>query len=362
MSETVLAHIAAAISQKENLATEALAFIINRSSAAQIALSSEISRLSESTTSIARVATQVAVSAESRPDVLLLDEKGTLLGYIEAKFWAALTASQPVEYVRRLREAGSTVLVMLAPANRLPTLRFEVIERCAAAGLKAESRSESLLQIDSVSLCLLSWQRLLDLLAAGVVADPAASSDVRQLAGLCARFESEGFLPLSREELEERDLPRRVTSLALLIDPIVDLATNRGIVSTKGLRATHSLGRFGRYVAFSHAGSWFGISFWGWKDKGRGPFWMTFAPDAWGRANQLRAALRDWASEQPPRAYIDDSDGVIRVPLLLRAGVEREAVIEGVVQQLTALDAKLRAAGLAPLGATPPASDPSDGA
>lgn len=360
MADTVLAHIAGAISQKENLATEALAFIINRSPAAQVALSSEISRLTESTRSIARVATQVAVSAESRPDVLLLDEKGALLGYIEAKFWAALTASQPVEYVRRLRESGATVLVMLAPANRLPTLRFEVIERCAAAGLKAESRSESLLQIDTVSLCLLSWQRLLDLLAAGVVSDPAASSDVRQLAGLCARFESEGFLPLSREEIEDRDVPRRVTSLALLIDPVVDLATKRGVISIKGLRATHSLGRFGRYVAFAHAGAWFGISFWGWKDKGRGPFWLTFAPDAWGRANQVRAAFRDWASEQPPRAYIDDSDGYMRIPLLLRTGVERDDVIEGIVQQLAAIDAKLRATGIAPLGATAPVSDTTD--
>lgn len=360
MSDTVLAHSASSFSQKENLATEALAFIVNRSSAARTALSGELSRISGNTVSIARVATQVAVSDESRPDVLLHDEKGTLLGYIEAKFWAALTASQPVEYIRRLRDSSERVLIMLAPSNRLPTLRFELIERCTAAGMKIDPRDETLLRVDSVSLCLLSWRRLLDLLAAGVVSDPVASSDVSQLAGLCARFESDGFLPLSREELEARDLPRRVTSLAQLIDPIVDLATSRGIVSTRGLRATHSLGRFGRYVAFAHAGSWFGISFWGWKDKGRGPFWVTFAPDAWGRSNQLRSALRDWASEQPPRAYIDDSDGYIRVPLLLRTGVEREAVIEGVVHQLAALDAKLRAAGLAPLGATAPVSERTD--
>lgn len=300
------------------------------------------------------------MSDESRPDVLLLDEKGTLVGYIEAKFWAALTASQPVEYLRRLRASGATVLVMLAPVNRLPTLRFEVIERCTAAGMKVESRTESLLIVDSISLCVLSWQRLLDLLAAGVVSDPAASSDVRQLAGLCARFESDGFLPIAREELDDRDVPRRIASLAQLIDPIVEVATKRGILSTKNLRATHSLGRFGRYVAFAHAGSWFGISFWNWKDKGRGPFWITFAPDAWGRANQVRAAFRDWASQQPPRAYIDDSDGYIRLPLVPRTGVERDAVIESIVQQLVAIDVKLRAAGVPPLGGAAPTSDAAD--
>lgn len=77
-----------------------------------------------------------------------------------------------------------------------------------------------------------------------------------------------------------------------------------------------------------------------------------------GRSNQVRAAFRAWASEQPPRAYIVDGDGYMRIPLLLRAGEERDDVIERIVHQLAAIDAKLRAPGLAP----PPASDSSDGA
>ena len=116
MSTTVLAHIAASMPQKENLATEALAFILNGSPVARGALQSQLAILLGTIAPIARVATQIAVGEESRPDVVLLAESGDPLGYIEAKFWAALTDAQPVQYVKRLADLGGGVLVILAPS------------------------------------------------------------------------------------------------------------------------------------------------------------------------------------------------------------------------------------------------------
>lgn len=132
MSDTVLAHIAGAITQKENVATEAVAFILNRSAPARAALHAQIAMLLGDVAPISRIATQTAVGVESRPDLLLHGDGGDVLGYVEAKFWAALTNAQPLEYVKRLSAGTGGVLVLLAPERRLPTLRAEVLERVHA--------------------------------------------------------------------------------------------------------------------------------------------------------------------------------------------------------------------------------------
>src|SRR5436309_1490815 len=134
MSDTVLAHVVAAFPQKENLGTEALAFIMNRSAPAREAIRRKIAEVVGDLPVIARVVTQPAVGDESRPDLILLGHSGETIGFIEAKFWAGLTPSQPVEYIRRLADHGG-VLVMLAPEQRLATLRAEVMERCRKADL-----------------------------------------------------------------------------------------------------------------------------------------------------------------------------------------------------------------------------------
>lgn len=80
---------------------------------------------------------------ESRPDVALFAPDTRLVGFVEAKFWAVLTASQPVEYLRELEGATApSVLVFLAPEKRLASLRAEVVERCrrAASGAASEGR------------------------------------------------------------------------------------------------------------------------------------------------------------------------------------------------------------------------------
>ena len=68
--------------------------------------------------------------------------------------------------------------------------------------------------------------------------------------------------------------------------------------------------------------------------------------------------LRGWGAAEPPRAYLNDDDRCVRVPLLLAVGVEKEAVVASVVEQLRELDALMRASGMQPLvGAAPPAEE-----
>lgn len=357
MADTVLAHLASTLSQKENLATEGLAFIVNRSVAARAALARELGRALDETLAIARVETQVGVSRESRPDLILHREDGTVLGFLEAKFWAALTAAQPVEYLRRLAESGGGALVIVAPERRLTILRAEVMERCSAASLGIEPSGDRALRGGGHRIAFLSWSRLLATLAEATVEDAAAASDLRQLTGLCAQFESEGFVPFTREDLDDLDVPRRVLALGNLVNDIVDNAAANGVLSTKGLRPTHSLWGTGRYVGFASAGCFFGLSHWLWSVRGRSPMWLRFPVSTWGRADELRQILKPWAAQDPPRAYVDEDDRVVSVPILLLAGAEKDAVVKHAVAQLREVDALMRAAGMSPLKAAAPPSE-----
>lgn len=354
MADTVLAHIAGSIAQKENLATEALAFVLNRSPSARSALHRQIVGLVGEIPAIARVATQVAVGDESRPDLVLSAGDGRTIGYIEAKFWAALTGAQPVEYLRRLTGLAGGSLVMLAPERRLPTLRAEVMERCAAARVDLVPRGPWGFDALPNRIGILSWSMLLSTLRDAVADDHVSASDVQQLTGLCARFETEGFLPLTREDIDDLDVPRRVLALANLVNDITDAAVAAGVGKIKGLKATHYLHATGRYLALERAGCWFGLNHSLWSRWGRSPIWMRFDRGDWGRADLVRDAVKPWLSADPPRAFGDEDDGAVRIPLLLRTGAEKSAVVGGVVDQLRELNERLAAANLPPIQSVPP--------
>lgn len=355
MADTVLAHLAGPIEQKENFATEALAFILNRSSAGREALRQKLIAAVGDVPPLGRIVTQQVVSDESRPDVLLYDQAGQRIGFIEAKFWAALTSAQPVEYLKQLPTAGSGVLVFLAPERRLPSLRAELVERCAAAKLSVVPDGPLAFKIGPHRLVLMSWSSVLASMRDAVAGDHAIASDVAQLTGLCARLESDGFIPLAREDLEDLRVPRLVIQLANLVNTIVDAAVASGIVNVKGLKATHFQNATGRYVSFARAGAWVGLNHTNWSRRGGSPIWIRFTSGDWGCADALRPLLQPWMSMDPPRAWCDDEDGAVRVPLRLRAGAEQGLVVADVVEQLRELDTLMASAGMPLLkGATPP--------
>ena len=201
------------------------------------------------------------------------------------------------------------------------------------------------MQVGTVRVGLLSWRRLLDALKD----EHDTASGVQQLDGFVRRFETAGFIPLT--DIDNQELPR----LALALAGLVDGAVQAGIVTLKGTRATHDSGSTRRYMSFTRAGCWLGLNHRIWAKHGRSPLWLRFNADAWGCADAMRKALQQWAAMDPPRAYLDDEDGAVRVPLLLRTGVEREAVVLDAVRQLRALGERMVASGMPVLNAVPEA-------
>jgi hypothetical protein len=56
----------------------------------------------------------------------------------------------------------------------------------------------------------------------------------------------------------------------------------------------------------------------------------------------------------PPRAYVVDEDVAVRVPVLLRTGVEKEAVVLDALRQLRELGVIMVAGGMPVLNGVPP--------
>ena len=107
---------------EENLATEALCFILNQSAAARRGFIEVLERVIGRSLPDLVFYTQAADSDGTIPDLVGRDSSGRPVFYVESKFWAGLTDSQPVGYLRRLQHESGLGLIVLAPANRLVTL------------------------------------------------------------------------------------------------------------------------------------------------------------------------------------------------------------------------------------------------
>jgi len=236
----------------------------------------------------------------------------------------------------------------------LPTLRGEVRERLKAAGLDLPAMAGPSMTVGTVRIGLMGWHALLSSLRDAVGEDRAVASDVDQLRGLVARFETDGFLPLTRGEMDDLEVPRRIMALADLVNAVVDQAVAEGVLNVKRLNPAHNIYGAGRYAAFRAAGCWIGLDHQMWSTRGRSALWIHFSKgkDYWGGSQRIHEPLRAWLNADPPRAYAEA--GEIQIPLLLAVGVEKERVVADAVRQLRELDAMF--SGLSPLGGEVPAA------
>jgi hypothetical protein len=98
--ESVLAHLADRFSTgRENLATEALCYLLTRSRSARLAVSETLSPVGAELGPNLAYETQVATDEESIPDLFGRGSDGEPALIIESKFWAGLTSRQPNAYL-----------------------------------------------------------------------------------------------------------------------------------------------------------------------------------------------------------------------------------------------------------------------
>ena len=280
---TLLAHLAWMFSsQHEDIAVEALGYILQSESARQ-ALVRLVQDGGAGGATIAKVQTQVSGEGGTRPDLVGLDQEGNECMMIEAKFWAARTANQPNAYLDRLPPHGS--LLFVAPASGVESLWAELQSAAASSTTSLADMPE--LKSARIGGCkhlmLASWERLLRSLEA--VADVEVQVEVRQLRGLTATAESPRLHLSSARSGHELDLEGLVRDAAAG-------AVTAGCASTSGLRATPRKYGYGKYIRISGAGAWLGVDTRRWASGSRAntPIWLCF---------------ERWTSEEMPNSFED---------------------------------------------------------
>ena len=112
-----------------------------------------------------------SLNQDDRPDLTLRDADNRARVVVENKFWARLTERQPVSYLENLLDDQPSALLFIAPAQRIPALWAELIDRCGAAGLEfVDERDENCVISARIAparqrvLLITSWTRVLDVL------------------------------------------------------------------------------------------------------------------------------------------------------------------------------------------------------
>ena len=340
-SDTLLAHIIPQLPvSTEDIATKSLAYILNASNAALGAFNALVQPDGVEMKPVCRVATQVVAPDKTRPDFVGYDEFGgnRLIG--ESKFWHTLMEHQVTGYLEQLANDGPATLLFVAPGARIDTLWRFVERQAGEPGRELESiDAPNLTRWAKVAgteayLMLVSWRGLLDNLETRTTAagDLGTSRAIQELRGLAARQDSGAFLPLRSEELSP-DIGHRMTHYyRLFIDAIDRMAGNEGLISGMGpVRGTYN--SRGRHITVLGNSGWFGIHYplWAEGESDDTPLWLRLevSPDLLNKISSQLGLRAAWTNH---------------FPIYLKTGVERDEVLDDVVNQLQAIAEVIQAA------------------
>lgn len=310
-SPTVLAHVAWMLRGSfEDLAVEALGYILNRSKPATRALEEVLRDGDAEVSPIRFVQTQAMEVTGATPDLACLDRDGEKHVLIEAKFDARLTKNQPVQYLRHLPADRPSVLLVVAPERRLKSLWAEmtellsetpdltVNEEIAAEGLRAASVS------DSTALILVTWEHLLYKMetSAKLKAEEGTLRSIAELQGVVEYEVLNAWQAPSSDltDLDESDVRR----FKELIDGAVRAGVHEGWASTENFGTGGGVTGYIRYFAIGQVSVWLGYDLRMWETYG-GALWFGFQESAQRNIGIVREGMRGLSAKRP-QDYLHD--------------------------------------------------------
>ena len=328
--DTLLAHLSPSFtSQTENIAVEALGYVLNKYSGSREGLDDVVRSGVRNVKPVVKVRTQASALDGTRPDLVGVDEDDAERVLIEAKFWAELTPRQPHAYLDRLPDDGPAVLVFLAPEDRIMSLWPELRSRTLRAGktLSDVDAERKCVSVDGTQrhLLLVSWSGLLDRMSARTRDEQDAEADIRQLRGL-ADFAEEGrFRPIRNPREEFGPDSRHMRDMKRMIDAATERGIKDGWASRKGLNRTPRSYGYGRYLKLGGRVVWFGIHTGRWEQDGETPLWVDCGNGLWvpipilvdkdvveyaDVLNGIVSALRDFAEAPEDRRKAQEPEVV----------------------------------------------------
>ena len=335
---TLLAHLVPRFTNRiEDLAVEALGYILSNSEATRSALAETLRDGGVDVGQINQVKTQATGDHQERPDLAIFDKAGEESALIEAKFWAKLTDKQPVEYLKRLPDDRPAALLFVAPEDRFVSLWDELRNRVDTSNGISLGETTTKEQIMSATagqnrhLLLTSWRYLLGRMEKALAAEENAETSVlcniQQLQGLCEKMDSEAFLPLQEDELGP-EFPIRMANLMDLFTEVLSKEEYDWFVR-KGKKYKYDVakGHIGHYIYLGSESieAWLGIYFIFWRKYRSTPLWIGIEKEK--ISEQERQALESLE-------LIDDDDVWSYIPIYLKTGVEYHEVLDAVIERL----------------------------
>ena len=325
-SDSLLAHLAWRFpGATEDIATEALQYILSKQDGAQTALADLLRSGGADPEPMDSFDTQRVYQRSKKPDLVAFNEEREVL-LVESKFWALLTSQQPNGYLRLMMKdlPNAKNLLFIVPEVRQDELwkelreqagkEFRVTDERTAGGVRSAAVGS-----DDHRLMLTSWHTLLDgLKRNGTDVD----GDLRQLRGLCAPARDDE--PLGCVDIvDDTGELSKVDHYKAFLGDAVALAESRGIIDTKGLSYGVGGSSYGRYIHFVNAAgerfatayAWVGFNF----ARTGSPFSLWFIAGSNAKREAIRAQM---AGEL-------DQDGHVSIPISATAGYAyvREEVV-----------------------------------
>lgn len=326
--------------ENENVATEALSYILGYSVAARNGMMKLLRGVVPALPDL-RFQTQ-QTEGKTRPDMWGYDKADPRI-YVENKFWAALTANQPVAYIEQLAKyTQPTMLLVVVPDAREQMLWRELNREVKKAGITTKGRDATSGIVCSVStdrgpiLALTSWTRLISALELEAVDDQSARSDLLQLRALCKAADTD--VPISAEEVSDQRTPAFVLQLSSIVREATEKAISADSLYKGRFKPQADWERIGRYARFSDeqgVGVWLGIHFGLWKLYGETPLWAVFSGTDWGRAREVRALLEPWATQNGVFTASQDDNFVVAINI--EFGEEKDQVTSAIATLLKEL-------------------------
>ena len=327
-NDTLLSFIAQRhTSDLEDVATNALFFMLSRSESARSALSGFLGDEHEPLP-VAEARPWAAVAHGAEPDLACYNGDDTVVAFVEAKFWAGLTHHQPVTYWEELPGDGPAVLLFLAPDYRINQgpLWGDLADLLQKAGheLGPAVRRKSLVTASARAgqrrLMLASWQLLLDSLADRTKKD----GDTR------AHFEIAELQGLTDAAIKD-DNPQRDENLKKLMAEAVKRLCQSGWANTDRLQTGEGRDYFARYLRLAGASAGLRIDYEVNKQMPDKPLWLWFYGDSSDRVSidAVRATLGSEAE-----AELEWYPGDVCIPIVLPVAADSEATLHAMVGEL----------------------------
>ena len=331
-----------ASSGEEPAATQALAYLLNASEDLAKAFVDAVCQ-----TGIAAFTPERVVAEEQHgdhyPDLTIRDKDGVIRILVENKFWAGLTAAQPVAYLEALPPEASSALIFIVPHQRMMGLWRELKEKCLHNGVElgSESKASTITwaQTGHRTLAITSWKYVLGTLEQAASEDEhsAIRQDIIQLRGLTDQMDVGEFLPLRDDDVTAVNVARRLINYSEMIEEIVDHLVDDKIGKKDGLAAAHGYTTAGRYVRLhTKFGLWIGVDLTAWRDWGITPMWSRHGTNSsfsgvQGKILQAKGLFDD----------AQEAGGTLYIPIRLTTGVDRDVVINDAVHQMTRIANRL---------------------